>query len=123
MSPGLRRLLPWLALLGVLLGAEWLRHGLVESGALGARCGGGGAPWWCAWRLALVRGFQLHAYGWAGLAALALGLLRRRAWTAWLAAALGAFALVFYNVEAGALALLAGALLLRHAQMPAVTRG
>lgn len=103
--------LPWLGLLAVALAAAWLRYGLVESSAIGQLCSAGG-PWWCQWRHWLVLGFLNDVYGIAALAATALALLHRRAWTAWLAAALGAFALWLYCVESGALALLVGGLCL-----------
>ncbi|RCS29312.1 hypothetical protein DEO45_12495 [Rhodanobacter denitrificans] len=112
---GWQKALPWLALLAVALLATWLRYGVVESSATGQLCSGGG-PWWCRWRQWLVLGFLNDAYGIAALAATALALLHRRAWPAWLAAALGVFALQLYCVESGALALLAGCLCLLRRQ-------
>ncbi|WP_108471766.1 hypothetical protein [Rhodanobacter thiooxydans] len=110
-----RRAWPWLALLLVALLVTWLRYGVVESSAIGQRCSAGG-PWWCRWRQWLVLGFLHDVYGIAALAATALALLRKRAWLAWLAAALGIVALQLYCVESGALALLAGCLCLLHRQ-------
>jgi len=112
-----RRAWPWLALLLVALLAAWLRYGVVESSTIGQLCSAGG-PWWCQWRQGLVLGFLHDAYGTAALAATALALLHRRAWSAWLAAALGAFALELYCVESGALALLLGSLALLRLQAP-----
>lgn len=111
---------PWLALLTVALVATWLRYGVVESSAIGQLCSAGG-PWWCRWRHWLVLGFLNDVYGIAALAATALALLRRHAWTAWLAAALGVFALQLYCVESGALALLAGCLCLLRQQVTRAT--
>ena len=107
---------PWLLLLAVALAAAWLRYGLIESSAIGQQCGGGQAPWWCDWRQALVLGFLHNVYGIAALVATALALLWKRTWVAWLAAALGVFALEMYCVEAGALALLVGSLRLLRVQ-------
>lgn len=107
---------PWLLLLVVALAAAWLRYGLIESAAIGQQCSGGHGPWWCGWRLALVLGFLHNVYGIAALVATALALLWKRAWPAWLAAALGVFALELYCVEAGALALLVGSLRLLRVQ-------
>ena len=74
------------------------------------------APAWCGLRQALVLGFLYEAYGVAAVLAAVLALLRRSRGLAWLAAALGAFALQFYNYEPGALALLIGCLRLVHLQ-------
>ena len=104
--------LPWLLLLllVVAVAAAWLRYGLIEPSTMAQQCGGGHGPWWCHWRQWLVLGFLNDVYGIAALAATALALLRKRAWLAWLAAALGVIALQLYCFESGALALLAGCL-------------
>ncbi len=112
----MRKALPWLWLLAVALGAAWLRYGLIESSAIGQQCGGGHVPAWCSWRQALVLGFLYEAYGIAAVAAAALALWGQRIWLAWLAAALGLFALELYCFEAGALALLVGSLRLLRLQ-------
>lgn len=112
----MRTLVPWLlvALAGV--GAAWLRYGLIEPPAMAELCTAAQAPAWCALRQALVTGFLHDMYGIAAIAVAALSLLRRSRTLAWLAAALGAFALQFYNYEPGALALLVGCLRLVHLQ-------
>ncbi len=107
---------PWLLLLVVALAAAWLRYGLIESTTIGQQCSGGQGAWWCSGRQALVLGFLNNVYGVAALAATALALLWKRAWPAWLAAALGVFALELYCFEPGALALLAGSLRLLRVQ-------
>lgn len=117
MSSKLMRLaLPWLLLLAVALAAAWLRYGLIESSAIGQQCSGGNVPAWCNWRQALVLGFLHNIYGMAALAAAALALWRQHTWLAWLATALGIFALELYCFEAGALALLVGSLRLLRLQ-------
>jgi hypothetical protein len=95
-------LLAWSGLLAVGALAALLRYQLVEPPALGERCAAAG----------MIAGFLGNAFGYAALAAGGLALLRQRAWTAWLAAALGAFALELYCYQSGALALLVGAVLL-----------
>lgn len=105
-----RLALPWLALALVALGAAGLRYGLIEPSEIGQLCAGADAPRWCAWRQTLVLGFLAYAYGYAALAATALALLWKHPFAGWLAAALGAFALQLYCVEAGAFALLVGSL-------------
>ncbi len=117
----LRLALPWLLLLAVGMIAAWLRYGLIEPSAMTELCGGSHNPAWCDWRQWLVQGFQHHAYGVTvygvvALAASALALRWKQPWLAWLAAALGAFALELYCYEAGALALLIGCLRLLRMQ-------
>ncbi|MDO1529005.1 hypothetical protein QMK61_09220 [Fulvimonas sp. R45] len=115
-----RRALPWLLVVVAGLLAAWLRYGLVQPPALAHRCAAGG-PAWCPLRELAVRGFLSYAYGWAALAAAALALLWRRAAVAWLAAALGAFALVMYCADGGAPALLVGCLVLLRCQSAGAT--
>ncbi|BFI94767.1 MAG: hypothetical protein RSP_02770 [Rhodanobacter sp.] len=114
----LRALIPWLAIALVGAGAAWLRYGLIEPHAIADRCTAAQAPAWCALRQALVVGFLHDAYGIAALVAAASSLLFRSRTLACLAAALGAFALQFYNYEPGALALLVGSLRLVHLAAP-----
>lgn len=111
----------WLGLLLVALGTAWLRYHLIESSAIGQLCSADHSPSWCEWRLWLVLGFQHHAYditvyGVIALAGAALALWSKRPWMAWLAAALGVFALELYCFEPGALALLIGSLRLLRLQ-------
>jgi hypothetical protein len=100
----------WLALLAAGLGATALRFGLIESSAIGQLCGSGHGPAWCSLREWLVLGFLHHVYAVLALAALVPAWWLRRPSLAWLAAALGAFAMQLYDAEAGALALLLGSL-------------
>jgi hypothetical protein len=116
-----RLALPWLLLLGAGLAAAGLRYDLIESTAMAELCGSGQALAWCDTRLWLILGFQHHAYdvslyGMAALAAAMLALWRKQVWIAWLAAALGVFALQLYCVEPGVLALLIGSLRLLRLQ-------
>lgn len=112
----LRNLLPWCGLILTGLGAAWLRYGLIEQPALADLCAPTTAPAWCPLRQALVLGFLHEVYGVAALVASALALWRRSIALAALAAILGGFALVLYNVEPGALALLLGCLRLVQLQ-------
>jgi hypothetical protein len=112
----LRLALPWLLVIGAGLLAAWLRYGLVQPPELAHRCAAGAGPAWCPLRLLAVKGFLSYAYGWAALAAAALALCWVRRFAAWLAAALGAFALVMYCPDAGAPALLVGGLRLLRLQ-------
>lgn len=108
--PWWRVALPWLALALVALAGAGVRYGLIEPTEIGQLCAANDAPRWCAWRQALVLGFLAYAYGYAALAATALALVWKHPFAAWAAAALGAFALQLYCVEAGAFALLVGSL-------------
>ncbi|HZX72761.1 MAG TPA: hypothetical protein VFE77_18350 [Rhodanobacter sp.] len=110
-----RRALPWLWLLAVGVGAATLRFRLIESSVIGQFCSSHD-PWWCNVRFALVLGFLHNVYGVAALIAAALALVSRRRALAWLAAAVGLFAVQLYCVEAGALALLIGSLRLLRLQ-------
>lgn len=111
-----RAALPWLLLLAVGAVAATLRYGLIESSTIGQQCAAVRSPWWCAWRQGLVLGFLHNIYGIAALVAAAMALRSRRLWLAWLAAALGVFALQLYCVESGALAVLVGCLRLLRAR-------
>ena len=111
-----RRAWPWLLLLLVALLAACLRYGVIEPATMAQQCGAGHAPWWCRWRQWLVLGFLHDVYGIAALLATALALLWKRAWLAWLAAALGVIALQLYCFESGALAVLVGCLRLLRLQ-------
>lgn len=111
-----RSAMPWLLLLLVTLAATGLRFGVIESSAIGQQCGGSHAPGWCVLRQWLVLGFLHNVYGGAALLATAAAFVSGRIWLAWLAAALGAFALVLYGFVAGALALLLGCLRLLRLQ-------
>lgn len=107
----LRLSLPWLMLLLVAVLAMTLRFGVIEPASMLHLCDGSpGNPAWCAWRQSIVMGFLNYTYGWAALAAAALALVWKRPGAAWIAAAVGMFALVMYCFEAGAFALLVGSL-------------
>jgi hypothetical protein len=108
--------MPWLLLLMVGIAAAAVRFELIESSAIGQLCSSDHAPGWCGVRTALVLGFLNHVYGVLALVGAALALLSRRRTLAWLAAALGVFALQLYGAETGALALLVGSLRLLRLQ-------
>jgi len=114
----IRALTPWLLIALVGLCAAWLRYGLIEQPALADLCSSTQPPAWCPLRQTLVLGFLHEIYGIAAIVAAALSLLRRSRVLAWLAAALGAFALLLYNCEPGALALLVGCLRLVRVTAP-----
>jgi hypothetical protein len=108
--------LPWLLILFAALGAAWIRYGFIEPADLAHVCEGTAVPAWCPVRNTLVQGFLDYVYGYAALAAALLALVWRHPLTAALAAALGLVALQLYCFEAGALALLIGALRLARIQ-------
>jgi hypothetical protein len=114
-SPPWRLAVPWLLLLAVGLGVSALRFGLIESSVIGQFCSSH-SRWWCSARYALVLGFLHNVYGVTALIAAALALVSRHPAMAWLAAALGLFAMQLYGAEAGALALLIGSLRLLRLQ-------
>lgn len=108
--------MPWLALAIVGGTATWLRYGLIEASHLAQFCNQAGSPLWCSWRQWLVLGFLHNIYGSVALVAAAIAIFSRRVAVAWLAAALGLFALVLYCFQSGAIALLIGALRLLRIQ-------
>lgn len=108
--------MPWLLVITAGLLAAWLRYGLVQPPAFAHRCSAGTGPAWCSLRLLAVNGFLSYGYGYAALIAAVLALWWKRAFLAWLAAAMGAVALVMYCADAGALALLIGCLRLLRLQ-------
>lgn len=116
MNRSLRLTLPWLTIALVGLAAAVLRYGLIEPPSMADLCSATGGPRWCAWRQWAVVAFLGYGYGYAALTAAFIALVLRHPLAAWLAAALGAAALVLYCFEAGAFALLVGALRLARSQ-------
>ncbi|WP_266170958.1 hypothetical protein [Dyella subtropica] len=118
MKPTLLRLsLPWLLLAIVGLLTAVIRYGVIEPSDMAHLCDGAATnPVWCPWRQAVVLGFLNYGYGWAALVVAALALAWKHPFTAWLAAAVGLFALQMYCYEAGAFAVLVGCLRLLRLQ-------
>jgi hypothetical protein len=114
---------PWLLLAVCWLAFAWLRYGFIGSAAVAQTCAASQPPAWCNIRQTLVLGFLYDIYGIAALIIAALALFVKRAWLAWLAAALGALALVLFCFESGALALLIGCLRLLRLQLAARAPG
>jgi hypothetical protein len=123
MNRTLRLVLPWFTLALVAVAAATLRYGVIEPPAVANLCTAGGGPAWCAWRQWAVLGFLSYAYGYAALTAAFIALFWRHPLPAWLATALGLAALVLYCFEAGAFALLVGALRLLRAQADSLAAG
>lgn len=109
-------LLPWLLIIVVGLLSAWLRYSFIEPPALAHRCDDGNIPAWCGLRHWLVIGFNSYSYGVAAIAATVLALFLKKPAVAWLAAALGLFAVTLYCYYAGAAALLIGCLRLLRLQ-------
>jgi hypothetical protein len=105
-------LLPWLLLVIVGFATAWLRYGFIEPAALAHMCDKGNAniPASCGFRHAVVIGFNTYSFGFAALIVTAIALVSKNRFIAWLAAALGVFALIIYCYYAGAVALLVGCL-------------
>ena len=108
--------LPWFALVVVGLLAAWLRYGFIEPPTIGNLCEDSNAPTWCGVRQLIVFGFNNYSYGIAALIATLIALLSKKQAIAWLAAALGLFAVIMYCYYAGAVALLIGCLRLLRLQ-------
>jgi hypothetical protein len=111
MKPFLRSRTFWIGLpiAGLAWAAAWyLRLTIIEPGAAALACASDQPPGWCPLRQAILVGQLDGLWGLAALAFGLLALLRGRAWSAVAAAALGVIAMVNYNVEMGALALIFG---------------
>ena len=106
----LRPTWPWLAALAAGLIAAWLRYRLVEPAALAQACAAGASGLRCALRAATVAAFHSHGLTMVCAVLAALALITRRRSAAILALTAGAVGLVLYSFEAGAAALLVGAL-------------
>jgi hypothetical protein len=108
----LRALLPWLMLVVIGLASAWLRYRFIEPAALAHMCDEGNAhiPASCGFRHAVVIGFNTYSFGIAALVVTAAALVSKNRFIAWLAAALGLFAVIIYCYYAGAVALLIGCL-------------
>ena len=114
--------LPWLLIVVLGLLTAWLRYGFIEPPALAHLCDDGNASASCEVRAFIVFGFNSYGFGIAALLAAALALTLKKPAMAWLAAALGVFAVIMYCYYAGAVALLVGCLRLLNLQkhgMPA----
>ena len=103
---------PWLAALAAGLIAAWLRYRLVEPAALAQACAAGASGLDCVLRAATVAAFHSHALTMVCAVLTALALITRWRPLAALALAAGATGLILYSFEAGAAALLSGALVL-----------
>lgn len=101
----------WLGLLVMALafGASWeLRALFVEPSEAALVCNAAPHPSWCVVRFAILAGQHNALFGAAALIAAAVALFRGRRGFALAAAGLAVVAMVNYNVEMGALALVLG---------------
>jgi hypothetical protein len=110
-------LLPWLLIVVIGLLTAWLRYGFIEPPALAHMCDDANKPASCSVRGLIVLGFNSYGFGVAALVVTALALIMKKPVVAWLAAALGMFAVIMYCYYAGAVALLIGCLRLLRLQV------
>ncbi|HSO42152.1 MAG TPA: hypothetical protein VLR47_04815 [Rhodospirillales bacterium] len=87
-----------------------VRHLLLEVPAIGWRCVEAGAPAWCSLYAGLGWLLRTQALGAAAAAVATMALLTSSRVAVCVAAAAGAAALVLYNAELGAVAVLLAAL-------------
>jgi hypothetical protein len=115
--------LPWFLIVVIGLLSAWLRYGFIEPPVLAHMCDDlTHRPASCGIRQFIVIGFNTYSFGIAALVVTLLALIMKKPAMAWLAAALGMFAVVMYCYYAGAVALLLGCLRLLRLQanrMPA----
>lgn len=89
-------------------GSWWLRQEFVEPSDVALVCNTAPHPSWCLIRFAILTGQHNALFGAAALVAGGLALFRGGPGPAIAAAGLGVVAIVNYNVEMGALALVFG---------------
>jgi hypothetical protein len=109
-------LLPWLLLAVAGFATAWLRYDFIEPPALAHLCDDSNGPASCGLRTAIVIGFNTYGFGIAALIVTLIALFSKKPAIAWLASALGLFALIMYCYYAGAIALLIGCLRLVRLQ-------
>jgi hypothetical protein len=97
-----------LLIAGLGYGSWWLRQVYVEPSAAALACNATPHPGWCAIRFALLVGQRGSIFGVAAVATAAVALFRGGHGAALAAIALAVVAIVNYNVEMGALALVVG---------------
>ena len=127
--PHLRLPAPWIAAALLCVLAILARQFLIQPPEIGHACDTGTltlattGPWWCSARAAIIM-----TYAWGGLSMAAFflaaaALILRREVTGALALATGSIAIVWYSYEAGALAIVVGALVLARSQARRLARG
>lgn len=102
--------------LGICALAFLVRYLLIQPPQIAHRCDAGGGPWWCGVRLAIILAATGWGLGYASLAATVAALWFRRAAVGALALSCGTAAIVLYCYVPGAIAMVAGALVLVRAQ-------
>jgi hypothetical protein len=94
---------------GLAMAARYL---LIQPPELAHQCEVTGAPAWCAVRLAIILTYAHYELGYLSLLATVIALWSRTYLAASVALCCGACAIVLYCFEPGAVALVAGALVL-----------
>ena len=102
--------------LGICALAFLARYLLIQPPQIAHQCDAGGGPWWCSVRLAIILAYTGWGLGYASLAVTVAALWFRRAALGALALSCGTAAIVLYCYEPGAVAMIAGALVLVRAQ-------
>lgn len=92
----------------------WLRIGWIEDTAAGFACVESGTAI-CVLRHTIVQGFHWHVFGWAAIALSLLALVKPQPGWAAASLALSAVALLLYNTDQGAVALILGLIALGRA--------
>ncbi len=119
----MRRLLPWIAILGTFAAAAIVRYHVIEPEGYAFLCQQGG-PWWCRPRDAVILAFQSRAIGWLALAAAVTGFVLRARTVALAGAMCAAAGLILYDYDLSAVALvLATLVLVRPAERQSASTG
>lgn len=96
----------------------WLRVGWIEDTALGFACDEAPTPI-CIVRQTIIQGFHWRVFGWVAIAIGLFALVRPQAGWAAASLVLAAMALLLYNTDQGAVALIMGLVALARAGRPA----
>lgn len=96
----------------------WLRVGWIEDTALGFACDEAPTPI-CIVRQTIIQGFHWRVFGWVAIAIGLFALVRPQAGWATASLVLSAVALLLYNTDQGAVALIMGLVALARAGRPA----
>lgn len=111
-----RALGEWSCVAAVFAIAALTRYLLIQPPEVGHACELAGGPWYCGFRMLVIRTFATYGLGYAAMAATVLTLLTWNRIVAWIAVMVGAAALILYCYEPGAVSFVLGVLVLARVQ-------
>jgi hypothetical protein len=106
-----------LAMIAAYAAGASLRYGLIEREDLGLICDAARTPWWCGFRLLVIRAFLHDVFGLSSLALLAIAVWRRSLPCALAAIGLGTVGMVLYSFTWSGVGVLGGLLVAGRLQL------